>query len=95
MCIRDRYYTAPGFKGRIGFINSVSGRFCAECSRIRLLADGKVKPCLGREAAYDLTPFLNDEEALLHEIKRIIMLKPAGHDFENTGAAHGLNRTGG
>ena len=90
-----KYYTAPGFKGRVGFINSISGKFCSDCSRIRLLADGCIKPCLGRDDVYNLKPFLKDENALLTEIKRIIRLKPAGHDFDKTGAAHGLNRTGG
>ena len=90
-----KYYTAPGYKGRIGFINPISGRFCGECNRIRLLADGCVKPCLGRDVIYDVKPFLTDYAGLTAEIERIIRLKPAGHDFGKTGAAHGLNKTGG
>lgn len=90
-----KYYSADGFQGRVGLINSVSHKFCADCNRVRLLCDGKVKPCLGYDAAYDVTPFLNDEKKLEEEIKSIIMKKPAGHRFESQSAAHGLNRTGG
>ena len=88
-------YSAEGFRGRVGLISPVSHKFCAACNRVRLLCDGRVKPCLGHDAAYDVTPFLNDEEKLEEEIRRIILKKPAGHSFENQSAAHGLNRTGG
>ena len=90
-----RYYAADGFRGRIGLINSVSQKFCSQCNRVRLLCDGRVKPCLGHDAAYDVTPFLNDEKKLEKEIESIIIKKPAGHCFESESAAHGLNRTGG
>jgi GTP 3',8-cyclase len=33
-------------KGEIGFINPVSEPFCADCNRIRLTADGKLRTCL-------------------------------------------------
>jgi cyclic pyranopterin phosphate synthase len=33
-------------KGEIGFINPVSEPFCADCSRLRLTADGKLRTCL-------------------------------------------------
>ena len=88
-------YTAQGFRGRVGLISPVSRKFCSECSRIRLLCDGKVKPCLGHDAAYDITPFLQDEKKLEEEIGKIIKKKPAGHSFDCQSAAHGLNQTGG
>lgn len=88
-------YTAPGFAGRIGFISPVSRRFCRTCSRIRLLSDGKVKPCLGDDTVYDIRAYLPDADALTERIREIIMKKPAGHHFGETTIAHGLNRTGG
>ena len=33
-------------RGEIGFINPVSEPFCADCNRIRLTADGKLRTCL-------------------------------------------------
>lgn len=32
--------------GNIGMIRTVSKNFCSECNRLRLTADGKIKPCL-------------------------------------------------
>lgn len=90
-----RYYTAQGFRGRVGFINPVSQQFCSSCNRIRLLCDGKIKPCLGDESVYDIVPYLNDEPALIHEIQRIITHKPQGHRFGSAQTPHGLNQIGG
>ncbi len=45
-------------EGELGFINSVSRPFCAECVRIRLSADGKLYTCLFSERATDLKPVL-------------------------------------
>jgi molybdenum cofactor biosynthesis enzyme MoaA len=59
------------------------------------LSDGKVKPCLGYDTAYDIMPFIDNEEELINKIKEIIKKKPAGHSFENNNASHGLNKTGG
>ncbi|MCR4564047.1 MAG: GTP 3',8-cyclase MoaA [Clostridiales bacterium] len=90
-----KYYSADGFEGRVGLINPVTHKFCDKCNRVRLLSDGKVKPCLGYDTAYDIMPFINDGEKLIKEIKEIIKKKPAGHSFEDKKASHGLNKTGG
>ncbi len=91
-----RYYTADGFKGRVGLITPVSNKFCKECNRIRLLSDGKVKPCLGSEVVFDLMPFIDDEAALLSAVERAVLSKPLEHKFEcGYGNNHGMNRIGG
>ncbi|MCR5040666.1 MAG: GTP 3',8-cyclase MoaA [Clostridia bacterium] len=90
-----RYYASAGFRGRVGLIEPISHKFCSSCNRVRLLSDGKVRPCLGYETVYDLMPFIDDESRLIREAREIILRKPAGHSFENKNAAHGLNRTGG
>ena len=90
-----QYYAADGFKGRVGLISPVTKKFCNDCNRIRLLSDGKVKPCLGYDTAYDIMPYIRDENALINKVKDIIMKKPAGHNFKNETPNHGLNRTGG
>ncbi|RWS23406.1 molybdenum cofactor biosynthesis protein 1-like protein, partial [Leptotrombidium deliense] len=36
-------YRVPGFKGRIGFITSMSNNFCGTCNRLRITADGNLK----------------------------------------------------
>lgn len=41
-----REFRIQGFAGTIGFITPVSSRFCADCNRLRLMADGSLKTCL-------------------------------------------------
>jgi cyclic pyranopterin phosphate synthase len=45
-CGPAEYYTLPNSKGSIGFIHAMSNHFCADCNRLRLTADGKLRPCL-------------------------------------------------
>lgn len=77
-----RYFAAPGFRGKIGFISAVSCPFCASCNRARLTSDGRLKTCLQYAGGLDLRPLLNGpeealEKAILEEIRR----KPLGHHF--------------
>ena len=44
--------------GRIGIIASVTRPFCGACSRLRVTADGKVRPCLFSLEEWDLRPLL-------------------------------------
>lgn len=91
-----RYFTADGFKGRIGLITPVSNKFCSECNRIRLLSDGKVRPCLGDGKEVDLMPIIDDKEKLLEAIKETIFNKPANHSFScDYGKFHSMNQIGG
>jgi GTP 3',8-cyclase len=41
-----RTYRFADGRGEIGFVNPVSEPFCADCNRIRLTADGKLRTCL-------------------------------------------------
>jgi GTP 3',8-cyclase len=41
-----RVYRFADGEGRIGFINPVSEPFCADCNRVRLTADGRLRTCL-------------------------------------------------
>ncbi|MDO4815542.1 MAG: GTP 3',8-cyclase MoaA [Bacillota bacterium] len=41
-----KLYRLPGAKGKIGLISPLSNHFCGECNRLRLTADGCLKPCL-------------------------------------------------
>jgi len=47
-------YKIPGHKGSIGFIPSVSESFCATCNRLRLTADGYLRPCLHGNIEIDM-----------------------------------------
>jgi len=41
-----RNFRLPGFRGELGFISPRSGHHCRTCNRLRLTADGKLRPCL-------------------------------------------------
>lgn len=53
-----RLFRIPGFQGCIGFINPVSEPFCGACSRMRLTADAKLRPCLLTDRELDIRPAL-------------------------------------
>lgn len=91
-----KYYEADGFLGKVGFITPVSDKFCDKCNRIRLLSNGKIRPCLGHDTAYDIRAYVNDTEKLTEIIKEAILSKPKGHCFECAyGNSHAMNKIGG
>jgi cyclic pyranopterin phosphate synthase len=49
---------ADGSPGRVGFIAPVSSPFCGACSRLRVTADGMVRPCLFSVQEWDIRPAL-------------------------------------
>ena len=60
---------APGWVGNVGLIRPMSHRFCDGCSRIRVTADGRLKPCLHSSAEIALRGLHG--EALLAELNAI------------------------
>jgi cyclic pyranopterin phosphate synthase len=57
-----RYYLFRG--AHVGFIGSVTcADFCTTCNKLRLTADGKLRPCLGRHGEIDLMPALRGDPA--------------------------------
>lgn len=78
------YYAVAGHKGRIGLISPMSHKFCSQCNRIRVTADGKIKPCLGENTEFDLLSVLRSEPEKLQGLLRgIILRKPSGHHFDD------------
>jgi cyclic pyranopterin phosphate synthase len=49
-----RNFRLPGFQGELGFISPMSGHQCRTCNRLRLTADGKLRPCLLDSSELDL-----------------------------------------
>ena len=43
-------FQIPGAKGTLGFISQMSECFCDRCNRMRLSADGMLRPCLLNES---------------------------------------------
>lgn len=67
----------PGALGDIGLISPVSKLFCSSCDRIRLTADGRLKPCLHSPEEYPVKGL--SEEELRQQLKRAISSKPLCH----------------
>lgn len=72
-------YRGPGFAGRVGLIRAVSHRFCSACDRIRVTADGRVKPCLHSAAEVSVRGLHG--EGLARALARAILMKPAHHEL--------------
>jgi len=69
-------------KGEIGFISALSHHFCSTCNRLRLTADGKLRPCLLAEDEVDIkTPLRSgcSQEDLKCVFQRAIAKKPKRH----------------
>jgi cyclic pyranopterin phosphate synthase len=49
-----RNFRLPGFQGELGFISPRSGHQCRTCNRLRITADGKLRPCLLDSSELDL-----------------------------------------
>lgn len=91
-------YRLPGCLGTVGLIRPISHRFCSTCNRIRITADGMLKPCLGDRGEVSLRDALDsgDDEALIHQMQQGIFLKPEGHAFSQSfSPVRSMDRTGG
>ena len=77
-----RYYRLAGAVGTLGFISPVSEHFCFSCNRLRLTADGKLRPCLLSDYEMDLRAPLRagaSADKLADLLRAGIMRKPEGH----------------
>lgn len=81
------YYCSKDWQSDIGFISALSHKFCGDCNRIRLTADGKLKSCLAYPAGQDVFGAVKNRnsEELTRLMAACIAAKPAGHSFENCG----------
>ncbi len=72
-----RLYRLPGAQGRIGLISPLSSHFCGECNRIRLTADGRLKPCLHGKAEFPIKGL--DRDAMREQFRAAMLAKPEWH----------------
>ncbi len=87
-----KYFRLPGANGTIGFITPVTEHFCYQCNRLRLTADGKLRPCLLSEEEVDLREPLRrgaSTEDLKELIEQAVARKPQSHHL-----AEGKKRNG-
>ena len=88
-------YRVPGWRGTVGVIEPMSHRFCSRCDRIRVTADGKLKPCLHSDAELSLRGLHGAE--LENAIRRGIAQKPEQHHLTDGGSdtSRNMNEIGG
>lgn len=80
------YYRVPSLGVTVGFIGAMTNpRFCDTCNRMRLTADGTLRPCLGHPIEYDLKPALRPR-IKPHSLRQIfdeaLRNKPHEHQFQ-------------
>jgi len=80
-----KYYLLRHTGALVGFIGAVTRpHFCAACNKMRLTADGKVRPCLGDHAEFDLRATLRrsgSDEAVRELLLEAMRGKPFEHQF--------------
>ena len=94
------YYRHPGAMGTIGVITPMSHNFCAACNRMRLTADGHLRPCLFGEIQTNLRDPLRRGEDIRPLIEHTLRIKPERHDLVQgsavgSGGLVALSQTGG
>lgn len=90
-----RRYQLPGALGTVGLISPVSHDFCADCRRIRVTADGKLKGCLHSREEIPLRGLHG--QALEDAVRRGILHKPERHHLteRSSDTPRNMNQIGG
>lgn len=79
------YYRLRHTGALVGFIGAVTNlHFCEACNKMRLTADGKIRPCLGNHGELDLRATLRattSDDAVREVFAAALGRKPREHDF--------------
>ncbi|HEX3624068.1 MAG TPA: GTP 3',8-cyclase MoaA [Verrucomicrobiae bacterium] len=81
------YYLLKQTGTLVGFIGALTNlHFCENCNKMRLTADGKIRPCLGNHGELDLRAVVRnggDDDALREVFLEALRVKPLEHEFRN------------
>lgn len=83
-----RTWRLRGARGTFGFISPVSDKFCDRCNRLRLTADGFLRPCLLSTREVDVKGPLRagaSDAELAGLFRQAVALKPAEQEFPQVG----------
>ncbi len=92
-----RYYRFSGAAGTVCVISPLSFHFCAECNRLRLTADGRLRPCLFSDEELDVRSLIRgggSDVDLRDLIRQALAAKPEGHCMR-VGTGRGMSQIGG
>jgi len=94
------YFRFPGAAGTVGVITPMSHNYCDTCNRMRLTADGQLRPCLFGSIQTNLRDPLRAGADLVPLIEETLEIKPERHYLiqgsdEGSGGLVALSQTGG
>lgn len=94
------YYRFPGAPGTVGVITPMSHTYCDRCNRMRLTADGHLRPCLFGDLQTNLRDPLRAGADLVPLIEETLRVKPERHyliqgSSTGSGGLVALSQTGG
>ena len=94
------YLRFPGAPGTVGVITPMSHNYCDRCNRMRLTADGQLRPCLFGSIQTNLRDPLRAGEDLVPHIRQTLEIKPERHYLiqgsdRGSGGLVALSQTGG
>jgi len=75
-----KHFRIPGFRGRLGFITSMSEHFCASCNRLRITADGNLRVCLFGNKEVSLRDYMRNG-ASDDELAQVVAVAVKNKDF--------------
>ena len=79
-------WSHPDWPGRIGFISTMTHKFCSLCDRIRVTADGRVARCLFAEELLDLKALIRSgasDRQIRDALAAYWSGRPAGHRLDD------------
>ncbi len=88
-------YRLQGAQGTVGIIPAVSEHFCGGCNRLRLTADGQLRPCLLSQQEVDLLSILRQgcsDERLAELLGKSVLDKPERHGLRDADYTPGKRR---
>ncbi|WP_314589342.1 GTP 3',8-cyclase MoaA [Paenibacillus terrigena] len=74
-------YRLNGAIGSFGLIHPVSEHFCQTCNRLRLTADGYIKPCLAWTEQFQVRSVVGNDEAMRQLFLDALGTKPENHEM--------------
>jgi GTP 3',8-cyclase len=94
------YFRFAGAPGTVGVITPMSHNFCDRCNRMRLTADGQLRPCLFGDLQTDLRGALRQGRSIEPLVRETLRIKPERHHLiqgsdAGSGGLVALSQTGG
>lgn len=83
-----REFRLKGGIGSVGFISPLGEHFCHECNRLRLTADGNLRPCLLSDIEISLLAGMRAGEPVFPYLEKALHLKPFGHELSENHLPH-------